>query len=138
EEAHREGSAGGSGLRTGDGDVGEVVGAEPGLHEVDEPLLGGAQRSGGDTAQGALALGREVRDGPGGVDGEEPAVIDQRLARGGLRDPGGQPHLVERGTGGAEDRHDPAAVDGGTALHHAAPRTLSAVCVSWSFSKAKM
>jgi hypothetical protein len=29
-------------------------------------------------------------------------------------------------------------VDGGTALHHATPRTLSAVCVSWSFSKARM
>src|SRR5690606_20481592 len=118
EEAHRKGGAGGTGLRTGDGDVGEVVGAEPGLHEVDEPLLGGAQRSGGDTAQGALALGREVRNSAGGVDREEAAVIDQRLARGGLRDPGGEPDLVERGAGGAEDRYDPAGADGGPALHH--------------------
>ncbi len=40
-----------AGLAPGDGDVGELVRSDPGLHEVDEVLLGSAQGGIGGAAQ---------------------------------------------------------------------------------------
>jgi len=52
EQAHREGRSGLAGLAPGDGDVGELVGSDPGLHEMDEVMLGSAQSGIGGSTQG--------------------------------------------------------------------------------------
>ena len=101
----------------------------PGLDEVDEALLGGAQCGRCHQAKGALLFSKQLRDDGGRVDREKAAMVDQRLAGCGLRDPGRKPDLVERRSTRAEDRNNAGGAEDGMPGHHAAPR--SAVLRRW-------
>jgi len=124
----------GSGFGPGDGDVGEVVGADPRLHEMDKVLLSRAKGGCRDLAQGALTVSRKFRQDGGGIDREKPAVIDQRLAGFGLRDPGAESDLVQTVSGAK--RHHPVGRKIIEADHHAAPACASAPVLwrNWSCS----
>lgn len=136
EQVDRQGSTAGSGFGPSDGDVGELVGTNPGLDEMDKVLLGRSKGGGRDLTQGALTVGRQFRQDGGGIDRQKPAVIDQRLAGLGLRDPCAETDLVQTGSS-AEGNH-PVGRKIIDTDHHAAPAWASAPVLwrSWSCSNA--
>ena len=103
---------------------------------MDKVLLGRAECGGRDLTQGALTVGWEFRQDGGGINREKPAVIDQRLAGLGLRDPGAEPDLVQTASGA--ERHHPVGRKIIEPDHHAAPAWASAPVLwrSWSCSNA--
>ena len=77
-------------LRPGDREIAEVVGPEPALDEVHEPLLGGGEGAVSEKVE-ALGVGRrQLRHDRDAVDRERAAVVFEHVAGLGLRDPGAE------------------------------------------------
>ena len=83
-------------LRPGDGDVGEVVRADPLLYEVDEARFGRPEGPGAKQGKALAVRVGQFRDHREGIQHQEAAMVFQPVARNGLADPAAELDLADR------------------------------------------